>query len=606
VVHQYQQDALAMVPIQSVAVLPFENLSAAPEDAFLADGLSEELTRELMGLEGLKVTGRDSVQYYRGRDDDTGTIGKMLQVAYVLEGSVRKLGDNIRVTAQLTQVANGFRAWSETYDSDADGIFAVQRKIAGNVAQVLGMPFDASGENDRTTPMTTDSEAYMLFLQARYLHGLLMQADALNALPLLDRAIELDPEFAEAHALLATIYASFAPADESLPFDLQERSKRSKAAVARALSLQPNSPKVLAAASRMLARDGDQEGARQMAERAVAANGNDPDALWALRIVHSNSDDWAADLEILERLIRLEPISTRVLMSYAFRLNQAGRLDEAWAMADRARTLSANPRPANSLLAAIALARGDVVQAIDLSVQGRPYGDYLDLWFGLKDVDLDSIRPRIRAAGPYAYLGEYDRVRQIVLESFANSFESPEYLITRGELEVLAGNYAQAIEFFDQARPKLPYGDTELFWSKSYSAYLSWSRKSSPSLALLYAYRQTGQHDMAQEMAALIEREIAARRQKFDSVGGTGDHQLLYREAELLAIEGRVDEAIAALRRWQSFDPQQFNYLKSDPFLTSLHGEAEFWQIVAEVEAGLAMIRQQVEAARSREVSNQP
>ena len=120
------------------------------------------------------------------------------------------------------------------------------------------------------------------------------------------------------------------------------------------------------------------------------------------------------------------------------------------------------------------------------------------------------------------------------------------------------------------------------------------------------AYRRTGQHDMAQEIAALIEREIADVRQKVDSAGGTGNHQLLYREAEFLAIEGRVDEAIAALRRWQSFDPAQFNYLKSDPFLTSLHGEAEFWQIVAEVEAGLAMIRQQVEAARSREVSNQP
>ncbi len=146
-----------------------------------------------------------------------------------------------------------------------------------------------------------------------------------------------------------------------------------------------------------------------------------------------------------------------------------------------------------------------------LSVQGRPYGNYLDLWFGLKDVDLDSIKPRIRAAGPYAYLGEYDRVRQIVLEAFANSFDSTEYLITRGELEVLAGNYDQAIEFFDRARPKLPYGDTELFRPKTYAAYLSWSRKSSPSMALLYAYRRTGQHDMAQEIAALIEREIAAR-----------------------------------------------------------------------------------------------
>ncbi len=594
---QYQQDALAMVPTQSIAVLPFDNLSAAPEDAFLADGLSEELTRELMGLEGLKVTGRNSVQYYKGRDDDIGTIGKMLQVAYVLEGSVRKLGDNIRVTAQLTQVANGFRAWSGTYDSDADSIFAVQRKIAGNVAQVLEMRFDAPGQSNRTLPLTTDAEAYMLFLQARYLNGSPMQVDALKALPLLDRAIELDPEFAEAHALLAIIYHSLAPADKSLPFDLQERSKRSNAAVARALSLKPNSPKVLAAASRIMARDGDHEGARQMAERAVAADSNDPDALWALRIVRSTADDWAAALEILERLIRLEPISTRVLMSYAFRLFQAGRLDEARVMAERARTLSANPRPASSLLAAIALARGDAAQAIDLSVQGRPYGNYLDLWFGLQDVDLDSIKPRIRAAGPYAYLGEYDKVRQIVLESFANSFDSPEYLIARGELEVLTGNYEQAIEFFDRARPKLPYGDTELFWSKSYSAYLSWSRKSSPSLALLYAYRQTGQHDMADEMAALIEREIAARRQKFDSVGGTGDHQLLYREAELLAIEGRVDAAIAALRRWQSFDPQQFNYLKSDPFLIGLHDEAEFWQIVAEVETGLAKIRQQVKAA---------
>ena len=596
VAQQYQQDALTMVPTQSIAVLPFDNLSAAPEDAFLADGLSEELTRELMGIEGLKVTGRNSVQYYKGRDDDIGAIGKMLQVAYVLEGSVRKLGHNIRVTAQLTQVANGLRAWSGTYDSDADNIFSVQRKIAGNVAQVLKMRLDAPGEGNRTLPLTTDAEAYMLFLQARYLFGLLMQADALKALPLLDRAIELDPEFAEAHALLATIYHGLAPADKSLPFDLQERTKRSNAAVARALSLQPNSPKVLAAASRMLARDGDHQGARQLAERAVAANGNDPDALWALRIVRSTADDWAAALEISERLIRLDPISTRVLMSYALRLFQADRLDEAWTMADRARTLSANPRPANSLLAAIALARGEVVQAIDLSILGRPYGNYLNLWFGLQDVDLDSIKPRIRAAGPYAYLGEYDKVRQIVLESFANSFDSTDYLIARGELEVLAGNYEQAIEFFDRARPKLPFGDTELFWSKTYSAYLSWSRKSSPSLALLYAYRQTGQHDMADEMVALIEREISARRQEFDSVGGTGDHQLLYREAELLAIEGRVDAAIAALRRWQSFDPEQFNYLKTDPFLASLHGEAEFWQIVAEVETELAKIRQQIAA----------
>jgi len=100
-------------------------------------------------------------------------------------------------------------------------------------------------------------------------------------------------------------------------------------------------------------------------------------------------------------------------------------------------------------------------------------------------------------------------------------------------------------------------------------------------------------------MAALIEREIADHRQKVDSAGGAGNQQLLYREAELLAIEGRLDEAIAALRRWQSFDPALFNYLKSNPFLTSLHGEAEFWQIVAEVETELAKIRQQVEAARS-------
>ncbi|MDX1396890.1 MAG: tetratricopeptide repeat protein, partial [Gemmatimonadota bacterium] len=189
----------------SIAVLPFENMSADPANQYFSDGVSEEILNALAGIPGLRVPSRTSAFTFRGGDTPISEIGRRLQADLVLEGSVRKVGNRVRITAQLIDVDTDSHVWSETYERELEDIFAIQEGIASSIVQALpgAAGLDQPGLGHRERP-TDDLEAYELFLQGLYqFHN---SRDVPLAVELLEAAVERDPEFARAWAALSWAY----------------------------------------------------------------------------------------------------------------------------------------------------------------------------------------------------------------------------------------------------------------------------------------------------------------------------------------------------------------------------------------------------------------
>jgi TolB-like protein/predicted Ser/Thr protein kinase/Tfp pilus assembly protein PilF len=208
--------------LRSIAVLPFANMSADPDNEYFGDGLAEELLNALAGIQQLRVAARTSSFAYKGKDIDIREIGRQLNVAAVLEGSVRKAGNRIRVTAQLINVADGYHLWSQRYDREMEDVFAIQDEISDAIVAALKVTLAGKEKRQLTTRPTDNIEAYNLYLRGRYLWSKRTAEDLRGSITQFERAIELDPAFALAHVALADSwsllcsYHILAPA-ESIP-----------------------------------------------------------------------------------------------------------------------------------------------------------------------------------------------------------------------------------------------------------------------------------------------------------------------------------------------------------------------------------------------------
>lgn len=193
------------IPHKSVAVLPFVDLSPAHDQEYFSDGVAEEILNALVKLKGLKVAGRTSSFSFKGRNEDLRSVGRTLSVAHVLEGSVRKHGDRVRITAQLIQTCDGYQLWSENFDGDLSDVFELQERIARAIAR--GLDVLLHGEQRLVPVATTDPEAYRLYLQASDIFNRRDVAHFDYAAEILAKAIVLDPRFARAHSRLAAVHA---------------------------------------------------------------------------------------------------------------------------------------------------------------------------------------------------------------------------------------------------------------------------------------------------------------------------------------------------------------------------------------------------------------
>jgi serine/threonine-protein kinase len=222
---------------QSIAVLPFANLSADPENEYFADGMTDELINALAKVSGLHVVSRTSVFAFKGKLEDIRAIGKRLQVRTVLEGSIRRARRRLRLSAQLINVADGYLLWSETYDRDAEDVFAIQDEISRAIAGALRVKLFGSQQAALVKPPTDDLEAYTLYLKGRHFWNRRTEQDLRRGLEYFEQALSRDPNYAMAHAGVADSYAilgfySALPPTEAFP--------RSKAAALKALAIEPD------------------------------------------------------------------------------------------------------------------------------------------------------------------------------------------------------------------------------------------------------------------------------------------------------------------------------------------------------------------------------
>ena len=221
---------------KSIAVLPFVDMSEKKDQEYFADGMAEEIIDLLSKVPDLHVPARTSSFYFKGKPEDIPTIARRLMVANVLEGSVRKSGNHLRITAQLVRADTGYHVWSETFDRELDDVFKIQDEIAGAVVSALKASL-LEATSSRPIP-TSSTEAYTLYLQARSIALRASQTDYETAIGLLRRALELDPQFAAAWAELANDVVDEFDWNKSRPAE-DARAEADKAA-AEAVKLDPN------------------------------------------------------------------------------------------------------------------------------------------------------------------------------------------------------------------------------------------------------------------------------------------------------------------------------------------------------------------------------
>ncbi|NIS91349.1 MAG: hypothetical protein GTN98_14995 [Woeseiaceae bacterium] len=338
---------------QSIAVLPFVNMS--DDNDYFADGLSEELLNLLAKIPELKVAGRTSSFAFKGRNEDLREIGEALDVTKVLEGSVRRSGDRLRVTAQLINVADGFHLWSETYDRQMADIFDIQDDVAGAITDALQLHL--TPHSDRPT---NNTEAYTLYLQALALRAYSSGEDLVIAQALLDDAIVLDPQFAKAYELKATFYwyqsawLIDAPLGQRLAYE----------AARKALELDPTLHSARSF-SKTAHPDWSWTMEFEALDRLLRVDPNDLAALGALTWDMINVGYFDESVRLAQRIIDLEPLSPLGYWRKADALLAMGRRSEAQTHLERAIDLGNNFFAGLGLLGAAFLTQGEDEVAID-------------------------------------------------------------------------------------------------------------------------------------------------------------------------------------------------------------------------------------------------
>lgn len=310
--------------VRSLAVLPFTDLSPAHDNEYFCDGLTEELINALVQIEGLRVIGRTSSFAFKGKDTGIKAIGEALAVEAILEGSVRKEGDRLRITAQLIRVSDEGHLWSKSYDRDLEGVFAVQESISQSIVENLRLQM--AGSAPLVQPTTASLEAYDLYLLGLWQLNRGTEDGYRQAISRFEQAIAVDATFARAHAGLADAYTTLVTwgilvPDEAFPI--------ATAAAEKALSLAPTLPEpYISLGVIRLMYDWDGEAARAALEKALDLNPRSAIAhLWYAFYLTRQGDTARAITHAVEALA-LEPLST-VIASFASMVLFLGREYEA-------------------------------------------------------------------------------------------------------------------------------------------------------------------------------------------------------------------------------------------------------------------------------------
>ncbi|MEJ2761813.1 MAG: hypothetical protein P8126_09860, partial [Gammaproteobacteria bacterium] len=345
--------AASAAAAQSIAVLPFVDMSPDKDQEYFSDGISEELLNQLAKIKDLHVAGRTSSFYFKGRDEDLRVIGEKLNVAHVLEGSVRKAGNRVRVTAQLIKAADGYHLWSESYDRELDDIFAIQDEIAHAVSDALSITLGVGNLG----VSTRNIEAYDAYLSGLSLFNQLGRENVLRAIEQVEKAVALDPAFIEAISRLANWY--YAAATVYVSDRAGELLEKFERTATHAISVAPDSAGALSAKATLELSRYNWLSAEQLFKKALSLA---PDDIWAnnnygmfLQTVGRSREA----IEYYQTMTRVDPLSVAAAQTLVVGYETAGDLEASQQEIERAQGLPGDPGSFNGPLLVIALTKGD-------------------------------------------------------------------------------------------------------------------------------------------------------------------------------------------------------------------------------------------------------
>jgi len=429
------QEIVATVAQKSIAVLPFVNMSSDPEQEYFSDGLSEEILNLLAKIPDLKVIGRTSSFAFKGKNEDLRGIGQALGVKTVLEGSVRKSGERVRITAQLIDVADGTHIWSDTYDRTITDIFAVQDDVAAAIIDALQIHVGVAPTRGRPTE---NSAAYALFLKGRAANNATEWFDADG---FLRQAVELDPDFAEAYEYLAYIQWY----QGGWLVSALDGQRRTYDSATKALAIDPNL--VLARAMYEVANieTYTYRSATEALEHAVREQPGNPALLDSLIWYTIQAGYFRDSLRLAERYVELEPLMPQAHHALSDALYALGRYSESDAAVEVAEQVGSSV--SKWIMGVGNLVNGqDDIAIANIEASMEQYGlasDWVrDLVIGARDpatgqAHLDRRIPDIVASMPaasaynlrmslktwYVFFGFLDRYYELILEHEINDAE---------------------------------------------------------------------------------------------------------------------------------------------------------------------------------------
>jgi TolB-like protein/Tfp pilus assembly protein PilF len=357
--------------LPSIAVLPFVNMSADPENDYFCDGLAEELLNALSKIDGLKVAARTSAFSFKGKNVDVREIGRLLSVSVILEGSVRKADEHLRISAQLINAADGYRLWSERYDRKLADIFGVQDEIS--LAIVEGLKLKLLGE-DRAAlfkKYTDNGEAYHLYLKGRYHQNKWTGEGIRKSVEYFEQAIAIDPNYALAYAGLADSYASLS-AQNAFGLSVTETAPIARTAAMKALEIDNN----LAEAHQSLGLvklnfDWDWTGAENAFKRALELNPNSAHAChWYSHLLIA-MDRFDESFTASKRAIELNPLDLDMNIHLAWHYFFARNYDLTLEVARKTLEMDSTFTDAFSFIGWACVQKGQFEEAIDAYHQSR-------------------------------------------------------------------------------------------------------------------------------------------------------------------------------------------------------------------------------------------
>jgi TolB-like protein/Flp pilus assembly protein TadD len=428
---------------KSIAVLPFENLSRDPDNAYFADGIQDDVLTNLSKISDLKVISHTSVIQYRGKAPNAREIGKALGVSTLLEGSVRRSGNRVRVNVQLINAKNDEHIWAEDYDRDLTDVFAIQTDLAGKIASALQAKLSPNEKARLDRKPTQNPHAYLLYVQAHDYANTMdeVHGTPLKAVPLFEQAIKLDPNFALAFAGLSSveswIYHSVDP--------IAARRGKARLNADEALRLQPDLPEGhLALGFSYYYGDRDYEHALAEFETAKLGLPNNAQAYLAIGAIQRRQGRWTESTANLEKAASLDPKNIGILVNLAFSYMALRNFEAADKTLDRGIAMAPHSFETVGLKGFAAVMKGDLADAEKQlsSFAGDPDPSGVITWTRFGVFMLQHRFPEALAV-VQKFPGESLRT-----ESTA---PSPKAYLT-GIIHLLQGDKAAAQTDFEQAR----------------------------------------------------------------------------------------------------------------------------------------------------------